>query len=241
MKKRIWFKTLLTGAAVLTLFMMTACSAPKEEVSYLWLIRHGRTYSNEQDLLVGRGGNYDLTQEASQDALQVGKQLRMVDFDRAYSSTLGRANDTAALVLEGSGEGGLQIAQLPDLDDISWGDAEGYTQEAFMETYQLDTFPDAFGNADDSEFVSPIHAESKYDFCRRFDRGIQQILSETEEGEDVLVAAHSSMEFWLKWKFPELAEEGGVDNLGVTILRVTDEGMEVVEYNKSLLSEEKEQ
>ena len=234
MQKKVFLKIGSLGLAVLLLFSMTGCSGPKEEVSYIWLIRHGRTYSNEQELLVGRGGNYDLTEDAEKEALQVGEALEMVDFERAYASTLDRTKDTAELVLEGAGDEHVQISRITDLDDISWGDAEGDTKQSFMDAKGLEFFPDAFGNADDATFRSPIHAETKYDFCRRFDRGMQQILAELEEGEDVLVAAHSSMEFWLKWKFPELENENGIDNLHVTILRVSDGEMEVVEYNKSL-------
>ena len=235
-----WLRVWMLAAAALVLFTGTACSAPREDATYIWLVRHGRTYSNEQELLVGRGGNYDLTPEAQEAARAVGQELSTVEFDRAYSSTLGRTEETAALLLEGAGQSDTELTQLEDLDDISWGDAEGYTQQQFMETYQLDTFPDAFGNADDAAFVSPIGAETKYDFVRRFDWGIWQVILEAGQGEDVLVVSHSSMEFWLKWKFPELQNEGGIDNLGVTLLRVTQGGLEVVEYNKSFLEEEKE-
>ena len=41
-------------------------------------------------------------------------QLRSVDFDAAYCSTLSRARTTAAILLEGSG---LRALPLPDLDD----------------------------------------------------------------------------------------------------------------------------
>lgn len=220
--------------------LATACSAPtgKDSPSYIYLIRHGRTYSNEQGLLVGRGGNYDLTKEAVASAKEVGETLHEegVEFDQAYSSTLGRAYDTAEYILEGAKEQDLKVDQMADLDDISWGDAEGYTQEEFMEKYDLDTFPDAFGSADDPNFVSPIHAESKYDFCQRFSKGMDEIIADAEEGTAVLVVAHSSMQYWLEQEFPELQAQS-IDNLGVTVLRVADDDIELVEYNDTVTAE----
>ncbi len=207
------------------------CKAPGDDASYLYLVRHGRTYSNEQGLLVGRYGNYDLTEEAVGQAREVGRALQDVTFDQAYSSTLPRANDTAHYLLEGAGQTRLPVQKRADLDDISWGDAEGFTQQGFMEEYHLSEFPDAFGSANDPSFVSPIHAETMYQFTERFDRGIRQILTEIQPGSHVLVVAHSSMQFWLEQQFPEL-EGKGIDNLGVTILKITGDRMEVVEYNQ---------
>ena len=233
-----WSSSLLLGLTFI--FAVTACSFTQQEnsASYIYLIRHGRTYSNEQELLVGRGGNYDLTEEAVSQAKAVGETLAAdgVDFDQAYSSTLGRAYDTATYILEGAGQETLEVQQKADLDDISWGDAEGYTQEQFMEEYHLETFPDAFGSADDADFVSPIHAESKYDFCQRFDRGMSEIAEQMDAGDTVLVAAHSSIQFWLEQQFPEVAGKG-IDNLGITILKVEGDEFQLVEYNTVLYNQ----
>ena len=102
----------------------------------------------------------------------------------------GRAYDTAEYILEGAKEQDLKVDQMAELDDTSWGDAEGILRKSLWKKYDLDTFPDAFGSADDPNFVSPIHAESKYDFCQRFSKGMDEIIADAEEGTDVLVVAH---------------------------------------------------
>ena len=180
---------------------------------------------------MGGDGNADLTPEAVEQAKTVGQALADVSFGKVYTSTLGRTIDTASYLLEGAGQESVDRQQMGALDDISWGDAEGYTSQEFMEQNQLDVFPDAFGSVDDADYVSPIHAETKYHFYQRFDNGMQQIIDATKPGENVRVLAHSSMQFWLEKQFPEL-EGQDIANLSVTVIKVSHGKMELVEYNQ---------
>lgn len=199
--------------------------------SYIYMVRHGRTYANEQGLLMGGDGNAELTPEAVDQAKAVGQALSDVSFDHAYTSTLGRTIDTASYLLEGAKQDDVARQQIRDLDDISWGDAEGYTRQQFMEENNLDEFPDAFGDTDDADFVSPIHAETKYHFYQRFNNGMQQIIDDIKPGENVLVVAHSSMQFWLEKQFPEVQGQD-IANLSVTVIKVNHGKKELVEYNQ---------
>lgn len=195
------------------------------------MVRHGRTYANEQGVLMGGDGNAELTPEAVDQAKAVGQALSDVSFDHAYTSTLGRTIDTASYLLEGAKQDDVARQQIRDLDDISWGDAEGYTRQQFMEENNLDEFPDAFGDTDDADFVSPIHAETKYHFYQRFNNGMQQIIDDIKPGENVLVVAHSSMQFWLEKQFPEVQGQD-IANLSVTVIKVNHGKKELVEYNQ---------
>lgn len=195
------------------------------------MVRHGRTYANEQGLLMGGDGNAELTPEAVEQAKIVGEALSDVSFDHAYTSTLGRTIDTASYLLEGAKQDDVARQQIRDLDDISWGDAEGYTRQQFMEENNLDEFPDAFGDTDDADFVSPIHAETKYHFYQRFNNGMQQIIDDIKPGENVLVVAHSSMQFWLEKQFPKVQGQD-IANLSVTVIKVNHGKKELVEYNQ---------
>ena len=227
MKKKFWIG--LVGA-VCVLGIAVSLFGMLQRPSYIYMVRHGRTYANEQGLLMGGEGNAELTQEAVDQAKAVGQALSDVSFGKVYTSTLGRTIDTASYLLEGAGQENVDRQQMEALDDISWGDAEGYTKQEFMEKKQLDIFPDAFGSVDDADYVSPIHAETKYHFYQRFDKGMQQIIDNINPGENVLVVAHSSMQFWLEKQFPEL-EGQEITNLGVTVIKVTHGKMELVEYN----------
>lgn len=228
MKKKFWIG--LVGA-VCVLGIAVSLFGMLQRPSYIYMVRHGRTYANEQGLLMGGDGNAELTPEAVDQAKAVGQALSDVSFDHAYTSTLGRTIDTASYLLEGAKQDDVARQQMEALDDISWGDAEGYTKQEFMEKKQLDIFPDAFGSVDDADYVSPIHAETKYHFYQRFDKGMQQIIDDINPGENVLVVAHSSMQFWLEKQFPEL-EGQEITNLGVTVIKVTHGKMELVEYNR---------
>ena len=228
MKKKFWIG--LVGA-VCVLGIAVSLFGMLQRPSYIYMVRHGRTYANEQGLLMGGDGNAELTPEAVDQAKAVGQALSDVSFDHAYTSTLGRTIDTASYLLEGAKQDDVARQQIRDLDDISWGDAEGYTRQQFMEENNLDEFPDAFGDTDDADFVSPIHAETKYHFYQRFNNGMQQIIDDIKPGENVLVVAHSSMQFWLEKQFPEL-EGQEIANLSVTVIKVSHGKMELVEYNQ---------
>ena len=65
---------------------------------------------------------------------------------------------------------------------------------------------------------------------------MDEIIADAEEGTDVLVVAHSSMQYWLEQEFPELQGQS-IDNLGVTVLRVADDDIELVEYNNTVTAE----
>lgn len=228
MKKKFWVGLI---GVVLALGLIVSFISMAQRPSYIYMVRHGRTYANEQGLLMGGDGNADLTPEAVEQAKIVGEALSDVPFDHAYTSTLGRTIDTASYLLEGAKQENVDRQQISDLDDISWGDAEGYTRQQFMEEYNLDEFPDAFGDTDDADFVSPIHAETKYHFYQRFNNGMQQIIDDIKPGENVLVVAHSSMQFWLEKQFPEVQGQD-IANLSVTVIKVNHGKKELVEYNQ---------
>lgn len=228
MKKKFWIG--LVGA-VCVLGIAVSLFGMLQRPSYIYMVRHGRTYANEQGLLMGGDGNAELTPEAVDQAKAVGQALSDVSFDHAYTSTLGRTIDTASYLLEGAKQDDVARQQIRDLDDISWGDAEGYTKQQFMEENNLDEFPDAFGDTDDADFVSPIHAETKYHFYQRFNNGMQQIIDDIKPGENVLVVAHSSMQFWLEKQFPEVQGQD-IANLSVTVIKVNHGKKELVEYNQ---------
>lgn len=228
MKKKFWIG--LVGA-VCVLGIAVSLFGMLQRPSYIYMVRHGRTYANEQGVLMGGDGNAELTPEAVDQAKAVGQALSDVSFDHAYTSTLGRTIDTASYLLEGAKQDDVARQQIRDLDDISWGDAEGYTRQQFMEENNLDEFPDAFGDTDDADFVSPIHAETKYHFYQRFNNGMQQIIDDIKSGENVLVVAHSSMQFWLEKQFPEVQGQD-IANLSVTVIKVNHGKKELVEYNQ---------
>lgn len=87
MKKKFWIG--LVGA-VCVLGIVVSLFGMAQRPSYIYMVRHGRTYANEQGLLMGGDGNADLTPEAVEQAKTVGQDLADVSFGKVYTSTLGR-------------------------------------------------------------------------------------------------------------------------------------------------------
>jgi probable phosphoglycerate mutase len=107
----------------------TAATQPQDQANTeqtktlrFYLVRHGQTYSNIKEMTIGGGGNAQLTPKGRYDASSLGLGLAEVEFIAGYSSTLGRAYETANQILRGRN---MQVKQIDDLKDISWGDAEG--------------------------------------------------------------------------------------------------------------------
>ena len=65
MKKKFWIG--LVGA-VCVLGIVVSLFGMAQRPSYIYMVRHGRTYANEQGLLMGGDGNADLTPEAVEQA-----------------------------------------------------------------------------------------------------------------------------------------------------------------------------
>ncbi|MCD7981968.1 MAG: histidine phosphatase family protein [Clostridiales bacterium] len=196
----------------------------------VYFVRHGQTDTNVAGLLVGTSGNPVLTETGVEMAQTLGESLEDVTFDAAYSSSLQRAYDTAVFVLESSGQGELEVIQDDGLRDISWGEAEGMTSEELYEYFGLTSVEECFGTVEDADFVSPINAETEYEFCNRFEDAVERIVDEAEDGDTILIVAHSSMDFYFQRYFPEQAG-GGVNNCSVTVIRYEDGALTLLDYN----------
>ncbi|MFR7798117.1 MAG: histidine phosphatase family protein [Collinsella sp.] len=88
----------------------------------LYLVRHGQTELNVQNILQG-GHDSPLTARGREQALatRAAFEARGVTFDRVYSSPLGRARHTAELI---AGEG-CSIELVDDLREWHLGSLEG--------------------------------------------------------------------------------------------------------------------
>ena len=197
---------------------IVGCSSMNSQPGNLtiYFVRHGQTDTNVQGLMVGQSGSPALTETGKDNAHKLGEGLSNIRFDAAYSSELERAYDTAGLVLEGAGQD-LKVEKKSDLNDISWGDAEGMTWAEISEKYGVTDMSQCFGDIGDKDFKSPMNAENKYDFCKRFGQGVDSVISENKAGDTVLIVAHSSLAFYLRKLFPK-ESISGVDNTSVTIV-----------------------
>jgi broad specificity phosphatase PhoE len=85
----------------------------------LYLVRHGETDWNATERCQG-ALDIPMNDAGLQQARLAGDALRAVTFDAAYTSTLGRAQQTAAAVLGNSPLRAIPIAALSELSYGSW-------------------------------------------------------------------------------------------------------------------------
>lgn len=184
-------------------------------------VRHGRTIANQQGILMGRGADSPLLEEAWEEAKELGKELQDREVDYLYSSSLGRTKRTLLGICQGA-NWEYRYKEISEFDDISWGQAEGYTAKEFMQKNGYTTMPEAFGEVCDEEYVSPIGAESSYEFCVRFNEGVCNIYENSESGDTILCVVHNSLAIWVEYMFGKRIT---VDNLETVELVVDDKAM----------------
>lgn len=204
----------------------------ESDALYFYLVRHGQTYSNTKGMTIGGGGNAQLTAKGRYDARSLGLGLKDIDFIAAYSSTLGRANETAKNILASRN---LEVNQLADLKDISWGNAEGGRISDLTEKYGYsgDDFLFYFGDYTNDSFVSPVKTENMFDFSMRFDSALRSIASNHKnESGNILVVAHSSMAFYLQKYRPD-QPLSGLSNTSVSVLKYENGKFELVDFNNT--------
>lgn len=113
----------------------------------LYLVRHGQTELNVQNILQGWQDS-PLTERGREQALatRAAFAARGLAFDHVYSSPLGRARRTAELIV---GEG-RSIALVDDLREWHLGSLEG-TSNRKMPAQPWGDYPVAFGGESESE------------------------------------------------------------------------------------------
>lgn len=227
------------GRLLLTVmfFLPLLCSAAgntgeHDGVLRFYLVRHGQTLSNVKEMTIGGGGNAELTRKGRYDASSLGLGLAEVPFIAAYSSSLGRAYQTANLILRGRD---MKVVQIDDLKDISWGDAEGGRIQDLTAQFghSGDDFPYYFGSFNDPDFVSPVHAENMAAFSQRFEGALRTIAQQHQgRSGNILVAAHSSMAFYLQ-KYRADKPLSGLSNTSVSVLELRRGEFRLTDFNNS--------
>lgn len=183
-------------------------------------------------MTVGGGGNAQLTAKGRYDARSLGLGLKEVNFIAAYSSTLGRAYETANNILTGQQ---INVTQRADLKDISWGQAEGGRIDNLTQRYghSGNEFEYYFGHYTDPNFTSVVKTENMYNFSNRFEHGFRAIANE-HPGKygAILVVAHSSMAFYLQKYRPDLPLSG-LSNTSVSVLAYQNGQFKLIDFNNT--------
>ena len=128
----------------------------------LYLVRHGQTELNVQNILQGWQDS-PLTEHGREQALgtRAAFEARGVAFDHVYSSPLGRARRTAELIV---GEG-RSIALVDDLREWHLGSLEG-TSNRKMPAQPWGDYPVAFGGESETQLRARMVAALSHIMAR---------------------------------------------------------------------------
>ncbi|MDR0534185.1 MAG: histidine phosphatase family protein [Verrucomicrobiales bacterium] len=186
----------------------------------LYFVRHGETDWNAKHLIMGQR-DLPLNARGREQAALTAKLLADIPFTTCYSSDLGRARETAEILLANRN---LAISADPRLREIKYGVFEGLTAKewatAFPQDYahyQANTLRNA-----------PTGAESRLQLMARIDDFLQDTSSNQANDETILVVTHGGTMAAL-FNLLLVKEQGGepayfhrlfrFDNCGVSVLR----------------------
>ena len=157
----------------------------------LVICRHGQTDYNARHLMTGIR-DIPLNAEGEAQAREAGKLISVFHFDKAYSSTLSRAFNTAALALESSGtndqlkkpDGSWDIEKSKDIIELDTGDFTGRNHKTDPEILAFERhYERPLPNGEsDKQVVARVQ--------KFFDEEIQPRMA---RGETVLVVSHSGI------------------------------------------------
>jgi probable phosphoglycerate mutase len=121
------FKFLFIAIVALTsipVFAQKKANATKDNTVTFYIARHGKTMLNTLDRVQG-WSDTPLTPAGIAVAEYLGLGLKDVEFKSAYSSDLGRARQTARIVLNSKGQEKLNITETPAVRETNFGSYEG--------------------------------------------------------------------------------------------------------------------
>ena len=198
----------------------------------LILVRHGQSLWNLEDRFTG-WVDVPLTALGVQEASNAGTKLKGTQIDVAYTSTLQRAQNTLAKILESMG---IDVPTIRDeaLNERHYGDLQGLNKARTAEKFgdeQVKIWRRSFD-------VPPPNGESLKDTAARtlpfFERCI---LGDIAQGKNVLVVAHGNSNRSIVMQLDQLTREQVLElNLGTAVPVVYDLSTDGQVQGKKILS-----
>lgn len=148
----------------------------------LYLIRHGETDPNKNQIIQGSGLDAPLNTKGQKQALDFYKSYSKLGFDAIYSSALQRTWQSVQPFLDQ----GIRHYVLPELNEISWGVKDGTKiNPAEQNEYEAMLQEWAAGNVDQHFFGG----ESPNQVAIRLMSALSQIMNKEDE-TTILVSMH---------------------------------------------------
>ena len=202
----------------------------------LYIVRHGKTYWNEQRKIQG-WADIDLTEEGREVAVLSAEGMKDIHFDAIYSSPLKRANETACIL---RGNRDLPVIVDERIKEIGFGVLEGadFLKIRGDKTSKFASFfeaPELYETPEGGESFEMI-TERACDF-------MEEIIEKHKNDERIMIVAHGAvnkamMRYIRKNEIKDFWMGALQKNCGVTIVKCENGTYDVLEDNHMFYDEE---
>ena len=204
----------------------------------IYFVRHGQTIWNVEKRFQGLSDS-PLTELGITQAKLLGEKLKDIKFDKFYSTSLKRANDTANYI-KGNREQEVEI--FDDFVEISMGDMEGIQQEEFKKLYPEQVKNFFFNQLEYNP--SSFKGESFLEVRERVAKGLDKFIDLNKDYERVLVVSHGAtlktLLHYISGKdISTLSDEAIPKNTSYTIVKYQNEKFEIIDFSNTSHLEEK--
>lgn len=154
----------------------------------IYAIRHGETNGNKRGVLQG-WTDEPLNEKGRGLAVVTAKGLANVKFDKAYSSPLSRAFETAEIILKHNNNPTPEIIKDERIKEIRFGEWEGMGISPENFNIPSDNFNTFYQNP--FKFQNAPNGESCQQVCERTGNFYQKLINDPgNEGKTILIAIH---------------------------------------------------
>ncbi|MCE9507008.1 MAG: 2,3-bisphosphoglycerate-dependent phosphoglycerate mutase [Alphaproteobacteria bacterium] len=157
-------------------------------MNYLVLLRHGESQWNKENRFTGFT-DIDLNETGIAEAKSAGNLLKIIKFDKIYTSTLKRAYRTAEIVMAETGQTALPMVKHNDLRERDYGNLTGLNKDEMRQKFGAEQVHIWRRSYD----VAPPGGESLKDVVARVQPYYTaHILPDLKAGKNILLAAHGN-------------------------------------------------
>lgn len=186
----------------------------------LYLVRHGETAHNLSGRIQGQSDS-PLTDLGRAQAEALAKRLRSERFDAAYTSDLGRARNTAEIIMSHQ-KTPVELIDTSLLRERCFGVLQGLTSEEIEEKYPADLHE--WRRPPSKWSMGPPGAETSAQVIERCDSFVDELVQKHPGESQILVVGHGGSVRGIimsACKFPEsFASVWHLSNASLSILRV---------------------
>ncbi|MDO4690529.1 MAG: histidine phosphatase family protein [Fusobacterium sp.] len=196
----------------------------------IYFVRHGETVWNTEKRFQGLSDS-PLTEKGIKQAKLLGEKLKDIYFNKFYSSSLKRANDTANYI---KGDREQEVEIFEEFNEISMGEMEGIQQEEFKKIFPQQQ-EDFFINPVNYD-PSPYKGESFLELRERVKRGLEKFIELNKNCERVLVVSHGAtlktLFHYLSGKdISEFKDEKIPKNTSYTIVKYENQKYNIIDFS----------